>query len=50
MSKGIVKEGVLGVLKLRWESMFKSYRKRVTKTMAKDSLSHFPNNMVVEGK
>ena len=50
MSKGIVKEGVLGVLKLRWESMFKSYRKRVTKTTAKDSLSHFSNKMVVEGK
>jgi dolichol-phosphate mannosyltransferase len=29
MSKGIVKEGVLGVLKLRWFSLFKNYRKRV---------------------
>ncbi len=34
MNKGIVKEGVLGVLKLRWQSMFKNYRKRVTVTPA----------------
>jgi dolichol-phosphate mannosyltransferase len=29
MSKGIIKEGVLGVLSIQWESLFKSYRKRV---------------------
>ena len=29
MNKGIVKEGILGVLKLRWQSMFKNYRRRV---------------------
>lgn len=29
MHKGIVKEGVLGVLKLRWHSLFKDYRNRV---------------------
>jgi dolichol-phosphate mannosyltransferase len=29
MSKGIVKEGVLGVLQLRWFSMFTNYRRRV---------------------
>lgn len=29
MNKGIVKEGVLGVLKLKWLSMFKNYRSRV---------------------
>lgn len=29
MNKGIIKEGVLGVLKLRWYSLFKNYRKRV---------------------
>ena len=29
MNKGIVKEGILGVLKLRWDSLFKNYRKRV---------------------
>lgn len=50
MNKGIVKEGILGVLKLRWHSMFKNYRKRVKKT---DSLSitHLHNNeMVAESK
>lgn len=30
MNKGIVKEGILGVLKLRWKSWFTNYRKRVT--------------------
>lgn len=29
MSKGIVKEGILGVLKLRWYSLFTEYRRRV---------------------
>ncbi|WP_346239503.1 polyprenol monophosphomannose synthase [Niabella insulamsoli] len=29
MNKGIVKEGILGVLNLRWQSLFKQYRKRV---------------------
>lgn len=29
MNKGIVKEGILGVLKLRWHSLFTNYRKRV---------------------
>ncbi len=29
MSKGIVKEGILGVLKLRWYSLFTNYRSRV---------------------
>jgi dolichol-phosphate mannosyltransferase len=31
MHKGIVKEGILGVLKLRWYSLFKDYRNRVKK-------------------
>lgn len=29
MNKGIVKEGILGVLKLRWQSLFKNYKKKV---------------------
>ncbi|MDE1191297.1 MAG: polyprenol monophosphomannose synthase [Arachidicoccus sp.] len=29
MSKGILKEGILGVLELQWLSLFKNYRKRV---------------------
>jgi dolichol-phosphate mannosyltransferase len=32
MNKGIVKEGILGVLKLKWHSLFTNYRKRVKKT------------------
>ena len=32
MNKSIVKEGIIGVLKLRWHSLFKNYRKRVKKT------------------
>ena len=32
MNKSIVKEGILGVLKLRWHSLFKNYRKSVKKT------------------
>lgn len=31
MNKGIIKEGILGVLKLRWYSLFTSYRRRVKK-------------------
>ena len=32
MNKGIVKEGIIGVLNLRWHSLFKDYRNRVKKT------------------
>jgi dolichol-phosphate mannosyltransferase len=40
MHKGIVKEGILGVLKLRWHSLFKDYRNRVKKPrQAYDSLT-----------
>ncbi len=36
MNKGIVKEGIFGVLKLKWMSMFKNYRNRV-KNMGDDT-------------
>lgn len=39
MHKGIVKEGILGVLKLRWYSLFKDYRNRVKNT---NTTSTFP--------
>ena len=29
MNKGILKEGVFGVLKIQWQSLFKNYRRRV---------------------
>ena len=34
MSKGIIKEGVLGVVKLRWHSLFTDYRRRVKKVFS----------------
>jgi dolichol-phosphate mannosyltransferase len=49
MNKGIVKEGILGVLNLRWQSLFKNYRSRV-KNMEPKSIPSFGNEMVVEGK
>lgn len=35
MNKGIVKEGILGVLKLRWNSLTKNYKKKIKNTDAK---------------
>ena len=32
MNKGIIKEGVFGVISIQWQSMFKNYRKRVKAT------------------
>lgn len=29
MNKGIIKEGVIGVLRIQWQSLFKNYKKRV---------------------
>lgn len=49
MNKGIVKEGILGVLKLRWQSMFKNYRKKVKNRVSNDSLS-FGQQVAVEQK
>ena len=45
MNKGIVKEGILGVLKLKWMSMFKNYRRRV-KNISEISPS-FQNEIIV---
>ena len=48
MNKGIVKEGILGVLKLKWMSMFKNYRNRVKNI---SEITSFPNHEVIlEGK
>ena len=38
MSKGIVKEGILGVLKLRWFSLFTNYRRRVKNKIEQPSI------------
>lgn len=37
MHKGIVKEGILGVLKLRWESLFKDYHSRMKNTEGEEA-------------
>jgi dolichol-phosphate mannosyltransferase len=50
MNKGIVKEGILGVLKLRWHSLFKNYRKRVTNTEYNNKLSFQQADVLLEGK
>ena len=39
MNKGILKEGVLGVLAIQWQSLFKNYRKRVTKNSQVEMVS-----------
>ena len=49
MNKGIIKEGVLGVLNLRWHSLFKNYRRRVKNT--ENTINTIQqNNIVAEGK
>jgi dolichol-phosphate mannosyltransferase len=49
MNKGIIKEGVLGVLKLRWLSLFKNYRRRVKNT--EDAINTLQQNKIMaEGK
>ena len=48
MNKGIVKEGIFGVLKLKWMSMFKNYRRRV-KNIPENS-PYQSQQVLVEGK
>ena len=48
MNKGIVKEGIFGVLKLKWMSMFKNYRKRVKNIP--DNSPYQSQQVLVEGK
>ena len=50
MNKGIVKEGVLGVLKLRWQSIFKNYRNRVTNKDYIESALFQQQNALFESK
>lgn len=49
MNKGIIKEGVLGVLQLRWLSLFKNYRKKVTNTVYTQSHT-FQQQIMLEQK
>lgn len=48
MNKGIIKEGVLGVLKLRWHSLFKNYRKRVANTEYNNKVSFSETSVALE--
>jgi dolichol-phosphate mannosyltransferase len=50
MHKGIVKEGILGVLKLRLLSLFKDYRKRVTKNTEDGFPSHTKDEVLMKSK
>lgn len=50
MNKSIVKEGILGVLKLRWHSLFKNYRKRVANTEPNNKVNFQPVDVLLEGK
>jgi dolichol-phosphate mannosyltransferase len=49
MNKGIIKEGILGVLNLRWQSLFKNYHNRVKKTTAVPMKS-YQNDLMVGSK
>ena len=50
MNKGIVKEGILGVLQLRWQSLFKNYRKKVTNTDFNNPVSFQQHKVMLERK
>lgn len=50
MSKGILKEGVLGVLKIQWHSLFKNYRKRVGTATEKTNGVISSKSIVAENK
>jgi dolichol-phosphate mannosyltransferase len=49
MNKGIIKEGVLGVLKLRWQSLFKNYRKKLSNSVYNNPVN-FQQDVMLEGK
>ncbi len=50
MNKGIIKEGVLGVLQLRWNSLFNNYRSNVTNTDMKESAAIGKREAIEEEK
>jgi dolichol-phosphate mannosyltransferase len=49
MNKGIIKEGVFGVIKLRWQSLFKNYRSTVKNTYTVN-FQQQEQDVVLEGK
>ncbi len=48
MSKGILKEGVFGVLKIQWQSMFKNYRKKVKAGNSAKIITPFTNGLAAK--
>ncbi len=50
MNKGIIKEGVLGVLKLRWLSIFKNYRSNVKNYHIETPAFQQPQEILLERK
>jgi dolichol-phosphate mannosyltransferase len=46
MNKGIIKEGIFGVIKLKWQSISKNYRRRVTTKNEINSTNIFPHQDV----
>lgn len=48
MHSGIIKEGVLGVLKIQWNSLFRNYRRKLQQSSAANPNSSSGNNAVVE--
>jgi dolichol-phosphate mannosyltransferase len=47
MNKGIIKEGILGVIKLKWQSISKNYRKRVARN--EEAALYIQSDVVSEG-
>ncbi len=43
MNKGIIKEGIFGVIKLKWQSISKNYRRRVTTKNEINATNIFPH-------
>ncbi|MEO5893721.1 MAG: polyprenol monophosphomannose synthase [Ferruginibacter sp.] len=50
MNKGIVKEGILGVLKLSWMSMFKNYRNKVKNSYPNSAVTYPQSEVLLESK
>lgn len=50
MNKGIIEEGVYGVLKLRWLSLFKNYRRRVKNQENTEINTMRENKIAAQGK
>ena len=50
MNKSIIKEGVLGVLQLRWQSLFKNYHKKLSKSEYNSTVNYRQSDVLLEQK